>query len=107
MIKIEFSLAVALYLVLTTCLVLFIGIFKNRKDPKQFFSEKNFLWQCSICTYVYVNSRHTNMSQCPRCGSYNEKEEQITGKIRIPPRHRNNGGSGSNFASQKLGGTHA
>ena len=47
------------------------------------------------------------MSQCPRCGSYNKKEEQITGKIRIPPRHRNNGGSGSNFASQKLGGTHA
>ena len=79
MIKIEFSLAVALYLVLTTCLVLLIIIFKNRKDPKQFFSEKNFLWQCSICTYVYVDSRHTGMSQCPRCGSYNKKEEQEKG----------------------------
>ena len=79
MIKIEFSLAVALYLVLTTCLVLLIIIFKNRKDPKQFFSEKNFLWQCSICTYVYVDSRHTSISQCPRCGSYNKKEEQEKG----------------------------
>ncbi|MCX5693199.1 MAG: hypothetical protein NTX47_05920 [Candidatus Omnitrophica bacterium] len=79
MIKIEFSLAVALYLILTTCLIFLILIFKNRKEPKQFSSEKNFLWQCSICTYVYVDSRHTNMSQCPRCGSYNKKEEQEKG----------------------------
>jgi hypothetical protein len=79
MIKIEFSLAVALYLILTTCLVLLIFVFKNKKDPKQFSSEKNFLWQCSICTYVYVDSRHVNISQCPRCGSYNKKEEQERG----------------------------
>ena len=80
MFKIEFSLAVALYLILTTCLILLIIIFKNRKEPKQFSSEKNFLWQCSICTYVYVDSRHTNISQCPRCGSYNKKEEQVVSK---------------------------
>ncbi|OIO34380.1 MAG: hypothetical protein AUJ70_01215 [Candidatus Omnitrophica bacterium CG1_02_40_15] len=73
MIKIEFSLAIALYLILTTCIILLILVFKNRKEPKQFSSEKNFLWQCSICTYAYIDSRHTNMSQCPRCGSYNKK----------------------------------
>jgi rRNA maturation endonuclease Nob1 len=79
-IKIEFSLAVALYLILTTCFVLMILIFKNRKDPKQFSSEKFFLLQCSICTYIYVDSRHANISQCPRCGSYNKKEEQEKGE---------------------------
>jgi hypothetical protein len=73
MIKIEFSLAVALYITLTACLLLALLIFENRKDPKQFSSEKNFLWQCSICTYVYIDSRHINLSQCPRCGSYNKK----------------------------------
>jgi predicted Zn-ribbon and HTH transcriptional regulator len=79
MIKIEFSLAIALYLVLTTCVVLLIIVLKNRKGQKQFSSEKNFLWQCFICTYVYVDSRHNTISQCPRCGSYNKKE----GKIRV------------------------
>ena len=74
MLKIEFSAAVALYLVLTTFLVLLILIFENKKEPRQFSSEKNFLWQCSICTYVYIDSRHANISQCPRCGSYNRKE---------------------------------
>jgi hypothetical protein len=82
MIKIEFSLAVALYLILTTCFVLLIIIFKNRKEPKQFFSENIFLWQCSICTYVYVDSRHANISQCPRCGSYNSKEENMGTPVR-------------------------
>ncbi|MBU1912090.1 MAG: hypothetical protein KKB22_00955 [Candidatus Omnitrophica bacterium] len=74
MLKIEFSTAIALYLILTTCLVLLALVFENKKEPKQFSSEKNFLWQCSICTYVYIDSRHANISQCPRCGSYNKKE---------------------------------
>lgn len=76
MIKIEFSLAIALYLILTTCVVLLFLILKNRREPKQFSSEKRFLWQCSICTYVYVDTRHNTISQCPRCGSYNKKEEK-------------------------------
>jgi len=79
MLKIEFSAAIALYLILTTCLVLVALVFENKKEPKQFSSEKNFLWQCSICTYVYVDSRHANISQCPRCGSYNKKEAQEKG----------------------------
>ena len=81
MIKVDFSLAVSLYLILTTCLVLLVLVLHNRKGSKQFSSEKNFLWQCSICTYAYVDSRHINMSQCPRCGSYNKKEEQVKGGV--------------------------
>ncbi len=76
MIKIDFSLAAALYLILTTCLVLLLILFENRKEPKQFSSDRNFLWQCAICTYVYVDSRHNKISQCPRCGSYSKKEGQ-------------------------------
>lgn len=77
MVKVEFSLAVALYLLLTVCLVLLAWlIFEKKKVFKKFSSEKDFFWQCSICTYVYVDSRHTKISQCPRCGSYNKKEGQ-------------------------------
>ena len=79
MIKIEFSLAITLYIVLTTCIILLILVFKNRKEPKQFSSEKNYLWQCSICTHVYVDSMHANISQCKRCGSYSNKQGQGTG----------------------------
>lgn len=74
MIKIEFSLAITLYLILTVCVALLTLVFKDRRESKQFSSEKNFLWQCSICTYVYVDSKHNKISQCPRCGSYNKKE---------------------------------
>jgi len=109
MIKVDFSLVVSLYLILTTCLVLLALVFQNRKRQKQFSSEKNFLWQCSICTYAYVDSRHNKISQCPRCGSYNNKEETVTVRKEGPSPHIRGykGGSGSIFALQKLGGEHA
>ncbi|NQT74906.1 MAG: hypothetical protein HQ566_00110 [Candidatus Omnitrophica bacterium] len=76
MIKIEFSLAIALFLILTVCLVLISWMFFDKKKQLgPFSSEKAFFWQCSICTYVYVDSKHNTISQCPRCGSYNKKEE--------------------------------
>jgi uncharacterized paraquat-inducible protein A len=76
MIKLEFSIAVAVYIILTACLVLLAWVvFEKRGVLKQFSSEKDLFWQCAICTYVYVDSRHTKISQCPRCGSYNKKEK--------------------------------
>jgi len=76
MIKIDFSLAVALYLILTTCIALLLLVLKNNKEPEKFSSEKNFLWQCYICAYAYIDSRHADISKCPRCGSYNSKEKK-------------------------------
>jgi len=76
MIKIEFSLMVALYLILTMCIILILWmISEKRKILGLFSSDRSFFWQCNICTYVYVDSRHSMLSQCPRCGSYNKKEE--------------------------------
>ena len=76
MIKIEFSLAIALYLILTVCSILILWMYLERKRVlESFSSEKRFFWQCDICTYVYVDSKNNIISQCPRCGSYNKKEE--------------------------------
>jgi len=78
MIKIGFSLAVALYLILTVWLVLILWLVSEKRRVSETFpSEKNFFWQCNICTYVYLDSKHNTISQCPRCGSYNKKEEEV------------------------------
>jgi len=76
MIRVEFSLAVALYLVLTACSILILWMFMERKKMlTSVSSDKRFFWQCDICTYVYVDSKHSVISQCPRCTSYNRREE--------------------------------
>ena len=75
MIKIEFSLAIAIYLIFSICPILILWLYlEKRRILKPLSSEKRFFWQCSICTYVYVDSTHSTISQCPRCGSYNKKE---------------------------------
>ena len=76
MIKIEFSLAIGLYLIVTVCLIFILWVIsESRKMIHPFSLGKNLFWQCGICTYVYVDSTHIVISQCPRCGSYNKKEE--------------------------------
>jgi rubrerythrin len=75
MIKIEFSLAIAVYIILTAVVVLFLWLlFGKKKSSNMFFSENRFFWQCDICMYVYVDSRHNVISKCPKCGSLNKKE---------------------------------
>ncbi len=76
MIRIEFSLAVSIYIVITVCAFLvFWMFFEKNTGAGPFSSDKRFFWQCNICTYVYVDSKHSKISQCPRCRSYNKKEE--------------------------------
>lgn len=77
MIKIEFSLAVALYIILILGLIfaLWVILDKKRNAPGLFYSDKDLFWQCATCTYVYVDTKHNTLSTCPRCGSYNKKEE--------------------------------
>ncbi|NQV04376.1 MAG: hypothetical protein HQ532_02660 [Candidatus Omnitrophica bacterium] len=78
MIKIEFSLAIAIYLIFTVCLILLLWLVFERKKLQSTISlEKGFFWQCSVCTYVYVDSTHSVISQCPRCESYSKKEESL------------------------------
>ncbi|MFH1853976.1 MAG: hypothetical protein ABH815_01545 [Candidatus Omnitrophota bacterium] len=78
MIKVEFSFAIAVYMFLTVFLIFIIWLFTEKKKTLKLLSSENrFFWQCNICTYVYIDSRHNTISQCPRCGSYNEKEKNV------------------------------
>ena len=80
MIRVEFETAVFWYLFFAIFGILGVWLLTSRiklpgKDPAQAES----IWQCFICTYIYVDSKHKRISLCPRCGSYNDRKEKLNG----------------------------
>ncbi len=82
MIILEFSAAAAIYLSLAVmALLLYWAFFEKPKSSGGARSAVDrHIWQCAICTYFYIDSRHSEMSVCPRCGSYNKKAAENTEK---------------------------
>ncbi|MDP3786605.1 MAG: hypothetical protein Q8R05_03530 [Candidatus Omnitrophota bacterium] len=81
MITLEFSVAAALYLSLVTGIFFVYWMFFERSSASGGESAADrYVWQCPICTYCYIDSRHSAISVCPRCGSYNKKQESIPQK---------------------------
>ncbi len=77
MIRLEFEIAIFIYLLISIFGFLsFWLVFSKIKVPTKRSAQLESIWQCSICTYVYIDSKHKRLSVCPRCGSYNEKEEK-------------------------------
>lgn len=75
MIRMEISTALFFYLLGTAVLMLLAwSFFDFGTKLKTYSSDEKFIWHCSICTFTYIDSRHDNISKCPRCGSYNEKK---------------------------------
>lgn len=74
MIRINFYVAIGLYLLFSLLTVLFYFIFKREKmvSYRAITDRRNF-WRCNICTYAYINSNPGNFSDCPRCGSINQR----------------------------------
>ena len=74
MIRLDISSAVFLYVTSALLAVFLLWIFFERKAilPK-FVREEADVWECSICSYTYVDSTHHEISQCPQCKSYNKK----------------------------------
>jgi len=73
MINIDFSQAVALYVLIFLNAILIIWIFSKRQKDKDLTLDPRFIWFCSVCTYTYINTKEEEISICPRCGSYNKK----------------------------------
>ena len=74
MIKVDISMALFLYLLVSTVSVLVAWSFFNFGTKlKNFSSEERYIWYCGICGNTYIDSRHEDISQCPRCGTYNER----------------------------------
>jgi len=74
MIKIDFSLAIALFIIFFISLILIIWLLSKKQKDKDLSLDDRFIWFCSVCTYTYINTKEDAISVCPRCGSYNKKE---------------------------------
>ena len=74
MIRLDVSMAVCLY-IMSSLLVIFLGwiVFEKKSVFPKFIREKADVWECTICAYTYVDSKHHGISQCPQCKSYNKK----------------------------------
>jgi rubrerythrin len=73
MIIIDFSVAIALFVLLVVNTVLLLWLRDKKQTDKNLTLDTRFVWFCSICAYTYINTRDENISLCPRCGSYNKK----------------------------------
>lgn len=79
MIELDISTAVALYLSLTVVTLLLIWLFLDRETkPRHYTSEKKSIWQCEVCTFIYIDSRHDVISRCPQCGSFNKRKGAVS-----------------------------
>jgi len=74
MIRVDISTALFLYLLVSTVFVLLAwAFFDFGTKLRNFSSEEKYIWSCSICGLTYIDSRHEEISRCPRCHSYNER----------------------------------
>lgn len=74
MIKIGYNVAVAIYFFISIfILCLWLKIELKRKKEKKFMKEDFYLWECPLCLYTYINSSGNEITQCPRCKSFNKK----------------------------------
>jgi len=73
MICIDFSTAVALYILFILFTLLCIELFNKKEKSKALTLDPKFIWFCTVCTYTYINTKEDKISLCPRCGSYNKK----------------------------------
>jgi hypothetical protein len=80
MIELEFETAIFLYLLISIFGLLFIWLLFSRiKIPANDQTQLESIWQCSICTYIYVDSKNKKFSACPRCKSFNERLNGLKG----------------------------
>jgi len=73
MIEINFSFAVALYVIILLVTILSFWLLGKKEKNKELFLNQKFIWFCSVCTHTYINTKEDTISVCPRCGSYNKK----------------------------------
>ena len=74
MIKIELSVALAIYLLSGRVFIFSFWYFSEvRKRAKDLRKEEGFLWECPTCTHIYVDSKAEEISRCPLCKSLIKK----------------------------------
>ncbi len=76
MIPVDISIAAAVYVFASVIALLTVWmLFEGKKGGGRRSGMKaREVWQCVYCAHTYIDSRHEDLSVCPRCGSYNRKK---------------------------------
>lgn len=80
MITIDFIWSVFLFVSIPLLLIFlsWIAPFQSRPAFRKLAVEKEG-WHCNVCTYSYfIFESDVFMSECPRCGSLNKREESVS-----------------------------
>ncbi len=91
MIRITLTAALFLYgaIIMLGLLMLYIvGELRARRVYRVL--EKQFLWRCAYCGFLYLDIEAQVLSECPRCGSFNavaDAQDKVVGadKQRLQP----------------------
>ncbi len=74
MIPVDISTAVLIYLSATLLAVIIVWVrFERGGSFKKYQVHPKEVWNCSVCTYTYVDSLHRELSRCPQCKSWNRR----------------------------------
>lgn len=82
MIRVDLSWGVTIYLIFSTVGILVVwGLFGRDKVFRGYVKTDKFIWECSICTHTYVDSKESIYSKCPRCASINKRDKDFRVEI--------------------------
>jgi len=78
MIKIDFTLAITLYLGFSIIILLvwIVSEWKKRGAASE-INKTDSLWRCPICFYDYIDSCSESISKCPKCRTLHKRQEKV------------------------------
>lgn len=78
MVKIDISLLIFFYILFSAVAILLIWVTAGYKENRSSsLKDVEYIWKCNVCSNVYIDSRHEDMSECPLCGSYNKRNQEV------------------------------
>ncbi len=85
MIQISLTTALAVYSAILGVAAVAIWLFTELREQHVYRTlEKQHLWRCIFCSYVYLDEAAVTVSECPRCGSYNAIDDRHARYIKAP-----------------------
>ena len=75
MIKVDISLLIFCYIFFSAIVILLVWAIGGYKEKRDFsLKDVEYIRKCKVCSNVYIDSRHEEISECPLCGSYNKRD---------------------------------
>ncbi len=69
-ISVTWAFIIFSFVILLAIIVLWYLSELNARKIYSFYKEQ-YVWKCAYCSFVYLDADSEEISQCPRCNSYN------------------------------------